>query len=117
MKLSDLKLTDVKLPANTGAVAKQIFLAMSVVGLAMVATTAFGAGFEDSAKKADDLLKMIIKWGVILAGSVATIVLLIKFVQAWNGHMDWLEFGKLAFFIACAGGVTTVSAYLFGAFQ
>lgn len=117
MKLSDLKLNEVKLPANTGAVTKQVLLAMSVVGLAMVATTAFGAGFEESAQKADTLFKNILKWGTILAGSAGAIVLLIKFMQAWNGHSDWMEFLKFAFFYACAGGVATIAAYIFGAFN
>ena len=77
------------------------FLAVS-----LIAVTAQAAGFEDSAKKADKL-----------AGSAGAVYLLIKFVQAWNGHSDWLEFLKFAFFYACAGGVTTIAAYIFGAFK
>ncbi|QPT43562.1 hypothetical protein I6G26_00275 (plasmid) [Moraxella nonliquefaciens] len=52
-----------------------------------------------------------------MAGSAGAVYLLIKFVQAWNGHSDWLEFLKFAFFYACAGGVTTIAAYIFGAFK
>lgn len=88
------------------------FLAVS-----LIAVTAQAAGFEDSAKKADKLFKDILKWAVVLAGSAGAVYLLIKFVQAWNGHSDWLEFLKFAFFYACAGGVTTIAAYIFGAFK
>ena len=55
--------------------------------------------------------------GSVLAGSAGAVMLLIKFVQAWNGHSDWLEFLKFAFFYACAGGVATIAGYIFGAFK
>lgn len=95
-------------------IAKQavVFLfGVAFVGLA------FGAGFEDSAQKADNLFKDILKWATILAGSAGAVYLLIKFVQAWNGHSDWMDFLKFAFFYACAGGVATIAAYIFGAFK
>lgn len=95
-------------------VAKQALILL--VGVACT-TLAFGAGFEESAQKADTLFKNILKWGTILAGSVGAIVLLIKFMQAWNGHSDWMEFLKFAFFYACAGGVATIAVYIFGAFN
>lgn len=95
-------------------VAKQAVILL--VGVACT-TLAFGAGFEESAQKADTLFKNILKWGTILAGSAGAIVLLIKFMQAWNGHSDWMEFLKFAFFYACAGGVATIAAYIFGAFN
>lgn len=116
MNLSDLKM-QVSVPANTKAVAKQVLMAVGVVGLTMIATTAFGAGFEESAQKADNLFKEILKWATILAGSAGAVYLLIKFVQAWNGHSDWMDFLKFAFFYACAGGVATIAAYIFGAFK
>lgn len=95
-------------------VAKQALILL--VGVACT-TLAFGAGFEESAQKADNLFKDILKWATILAGSAGAVYLLIKFAQAWNGHSDWMDFLKFAFFYACAGGVATIAAYIFGAFN
>lgn len=95
------------------------FAKQALILIACVAYTslAFGAGFEESAQKADNLFKDILKWATILAGSAGAVYLLIKFVQAWNGHSDWMDFLKFAFFYACAGGVATIAAYIFGAFK
>ena len=106
------------LSAHQKAVAKSVAKQVVIVALvSMFASVALAAGFEDSAQKADSLFKNILKLGTVLAGSAGAVMLLIKFVQAWNGHSDWLEFLKFAFFYACAGGVATIAGYIFGAFK
>lgn len=106
------------LSAHQKAVAKSVAKQVVIVALvSMFASVALAAGFEDSAQKADKLFKDILKWAVTLAGSAGAVYLLIKFVQAWNGHSDWMDFLKFAFFYAAAGGVTTIAAYIFGAFK
>lgn len=106
------------LSVHQKAVAKTVAKQVAVLlAFCTVASVASAAGFADSAQKADNLFKEILKWATILAGSAGAVYLLIKFVQAWNGHTDWLEFLKFAFFYACAGGVATIAAYIFGAFN
>lgn len=111
MSMSNIKV------AQSKAVAKQFVVISAILSVVMISQLAFGAGFEESAQKADTLFKNILKWGTILAGSAGAVYLLIKFMQAWNGHSDWMEFLKFAFFYACAGGVATIAAYIFGAFK
>lgn len=103
--------------AQSKAIARQFVVISAILSVVMISQLAFGAGFEESAQKADTLFKNILKWATILAGSAGAVYLLIKFVQAWNGHSDWMDFLKFAFFYACAGGVATIAAYIFGAFK
>lgn len=116
MQLHEINVSEFKVSPQTKLIAKQLAV---VVGVTLLATTAHSAGFslDDSGQKADALLKNIIKWAVILAGSAGTLVLLYKFIEAWNGRLDWMDFIKFAVFFACAGGVVTIAATIFGAFQ
>lgn len=97
--------------------AKKALVFLAVISFALFASTAFGAGLADTASKADSAVKDVVKYGVMLAGSIGTGVLLLKFVQAWQGHLDWMDFLKFAFFYACAGGVVGIASYIFGVFK
>lgn len=114
-----MTLTEIKIPTHSKTVAKQIAVVTCILGLAIVANTALAAGgfsVDDTGQKADTFIKNIVKWFVIIAGGIGAIVLLVKFIQAWTNHLDWVDFAKFALFYACAGSVATIAATLYGAF-
>lgn len=119
MTLAELKLNEFTVSPQTKAVAKQVAITAGVVGLFLVANTAMAAGGFDvdaTGQKAQTFIQTVVKWLVIIAGAIGAGVLLFKFVQAWNGHLDWMDFIKFALFYAAAGSTSAIAATLFGAF-
>lgn len=100
-------------------VVRQIAMLLGIVGLTLVATSAFGAGFDidQTGAKAKSAIEKVVTWGVIIAGAIGAGVLLIKFVQAWQGHIDWMDLGKFALFYAATGAVVGIATVIFKAFQ
>lgn len=114
-----MKLSGLKLPVSQKQAMKQVAILLSIVGLTVVATSAFGAGFDIDAtgQKAKSTIDKVVEWGVILAGSVGAGVLLYKCVQAYSGNIDWMDVMKFAFIYAVTGAVVTIAAVIFGAFR
>ena len=121
MKLSEIKLTEFSVTPYAKVVTKQaVAVGVVVLVLVLVTNTAMAAGgfsVDDTGKKADTFIKNIVKWAVIIAGGVGAVILLAKFIQAWNDRLDWMDFIKFALFYAAAGSVATIAATLYGAFS